>query len=155
LFAYFKRMNCTHLLADTPQYLRDKQIIKYSSFGSSSKGVAATAAVNNYANGLIRDWLLKPITNIVKQDGEDVEVTVPNLSFIRNRALLEELSNYDAIRNFDRVRALGILMLYREEKVILYGGKIDESSDRKSTISALANDDYFTRNYDNRVKARL
>lgn len=154
-FAYFKRMNCTHLLADTPQYLRDKQIIKYSSFGSSSKGVAATAAVNNYANGLIRDWLLKPVTSITTKDGEIEEVTVPNLSYIRNRALLDELANFDAVRNFDRVRALGILMLYREEKVILYGGKIDESSDKKSTISGLANDDYFTRNYDNRVKAKL
>ena len=154
-FAYFKRMNCTHLLADTPQYLRDKQIIKYSSFGSSSKGVAATAAVNNYANGLIRDWLLKPVTSIITKDGEIEEITVPNLSYIRNRALLEELSNFDAVRNFDRVRSLGILMLYREEKIILYGGNIDDRNDQKKGASTLANDDYFTRNYDNKIKAKV
>ena len=34
-FAYFSKMNSIHLLADTPEYLRDKQLVKYSSFGSN------------------------------------------------------------------------------------------------------------------------
>ena len=42
-YSYMERMHSTYLLADTPQYLRDKQIIKYSGFGSSAKGVSATA----------------------------------------------------------------------------------------------------------------
>ena len=69
IFAYFSKMNCTHLLADTPEFLRDKQLIKYSSFGSNAKGVNASAAINAYANNLIRDWLMKPVTIIQNIDG--------------------------------------------------------------------------------------
>jgi hypothetical protein len=63
-FSYFSKMNCTHLLADTPEYLRDKQIIKYTSFGNNAKGVRATAAINNYADSLIKEWLIKPVVTI-------------------------------------------------------------------------------------------
>lgn len=147
IFAYFRKMQCTHLLADTPEYLRDKQMIKYSSFGSNAKGVNATAAINNYANGLIRDWLLKPVTTVVVEDGEEKEVTISNLYFIRGRALLEELIAFDPVRNFDRVRALGMLMIYREEKVILYGSKLNAEDAEKEDKSYLGYDDYFERNY--------
>ena len=147
LFAYFQKMQCTHLLADTPEYLRDKQMIKYSSFGSNAKGVNATAAINNFANGLIRDWLLKPVSTIVEEDGEEKEVLVSNLYFIRGRALLEELIAFDPVRNFDRIRALGILMIYREEKIILYGGRLNAEDAEKVDKSYLGNDDYFSRNY--------
>lgn len=147
IFAYFQKMQCTHLLADTPEYLRDKQMIKYSSFGSNAKGVNATAAINNYANGLIRDWLLKPVVTVVVEDGEEKEVVVPNLYFLRGRALLEELIAFDPVRNFDRIRALGMLMLYREEKVILYGSRLNADDAEKTDKSYLGNDDYFSRNY--------
>lgn len=147
IFAYFQKMQCTHLLADTPEYLRDKQMIKYSSFGSNAKGVNATAAINNYANGLIRDWLLKPVTTIVVEDGEEKEVVISNLYFIRGRALLEELIAFDPIRNFDRIRALGMLMIYREEKVILYGSRLNAEDAEKADKSYLGYDDYFERNY--------
>ena len=146
-FAYFQKMQCTHLLADTPEYLRDKQMIKYSSFGSNAKGVNATAAINNYANGLIRDWLLKPVVTVVVEDGEEKEVVVPNLYFLRGRALLEELIAFDPVRNFDRIRALGMLMLYREEKVILYGSRLNADDAERTDKSYLGNDDYFSRNY--------
>lgn len=105
----------------------------------------------NYTNGLIRDWLLKPVQTIVTEDGEEKEVTVSNLYFIRNRALIEELISFDPVRNFDRVRALGMLMLYREEKIILYGGNLNAESQEKADRSYLGNDDYFSRNYDNRI----
>lgn len=147
IFAYFQKMQCTHLLADTPEYLRDKQMIKYSSFGSNAKGVNATAAINNYANGLIRDWLLKPVTTIVVEDGEEKEVVISNLYFIRGRALLEELIAFDPVRNFDRIRALGMLMIYREEKVILYGSRLNAEDAEKADKSYLGYDDYFERNY--------
>lgn len=147
IFAYFQKMQCTHLLADTPEYLRDKQMIKYSSFGSNAKGVNATAAINNYANGLIRDWLLKPVPTVVVEDGEEKEITVSNLYFLRGRALLEELIAFDPVRNFDRIRALGMLMLYREEKVILYGSRLNEEDSEKADKSYLGYDDYFNRNY--------
>ena len=147
IFAYFQKMQCTHLLADTPEYLRDKQMIKYSSFGSNAKGVNATAAINNYANGLIRDWLLKPVPTIVTEDGEEKEIIVSNLYFLRGRALLEELIAFDPVRNFDRIRALGMLMLYREEKVILYGSRLNADDAENTDKSYLGKDDYFSRNY--------
>lgn len=147
IFAYFQKMQCTHLLADTPEYLRDKQMIKYSNFGSNAKGVNATAAINNYANGLIRDWLLKPVPTIVTEDGEEGEIRVSNLYFLRGKALLEELIAFDPVRNFDRIRALGMLMLYREEKMILYGGRLNAEDAERVDRSYLGNDDYFARNY--------
>ena len=141
-FSYFSKLNCTHLLAETPQYLRDKQLVKYSSFGSSAYGVNASAAINNYANGLIRDWLLKPVTIIQNIDGEDKEITVQNLQFIKNRALLEELIAFNPEINVDRVRALGMVMLYREEKMILYQGNPSKTRDI-TPKDYLGNDPFF------------
>ena len=148
IFAYFSKMSCTHLLADTPEYLRDKQLIKYSSFGSNAKGVNATAAVNMYANNLIRDWLLKPTTIITKKDNEEYEDTVHNLYTIRNRALIEELIAFNPEINVDRIRALGMIMLYREEKMILYNGSITGEKEEIANSNYLGNDPFFKRNYD-------
>lgn len=146
IFAYFSKMNCTHLLADTPEFLRDKQLIKYSSFGSNAKGVNASAAINAYANNLIRDWLMKPVTIIQNVDGEDVEVTVYNLNFLRNRALIEELIAFNPEINVDRIRALGMVMLYREEKMVLYQGSPSRDSEEVPK-DYLGNDKFFTENY--------
>lgn len=151
IFSYFSKLSCTHLLADTPEYLRDKQLVKYSSFGSGAKGVNASAAINNYANGLIRDWLLKPISTIVEENGEEKEITMPNLFTLRNRALIQELIAYSSSINVDRIRALGMLMLYREEKIILYNGDLSKDRFEKASSSDLSNDNFFTRNYDNRA----
>lgn len=147
IYAYFSKLNCTHLLADTPEYLRDKQMVKYSSFGSNSKGVNASAAINNYANGLLRDWLLKPVPMIIEENGEVRETTIPNLYRIKNRALLEELINYTPELNVDRIRSLGMAMLYREEKMILYQGNPSADREEKADASYLGNDPFFSRNY--------
>lgn len=147
LYGYFSKMNCTHLLADTPEYLRDKQMIKYSSFGSNAKGINASAAINNYANSLIRDWLLQPVPTIIKEDGEDKEVNIPRLYSLRNRALLEELISYTPELNVDRIRALGMVMLYRQEKVILYRDNLNAKSQEEASSSYLGNDSFFQRNY--------
>lgn len=146
IFAYFSKMNCTHLLADTPEFLRDKQLVKYSSFGSNAKGVNASAAINAYANNLIRDWLMKPVTVIQNVDGEDVEVTVYNLNSLRNRALIEELIAFNPEINVDRIRALGMVMLYREEKMVLYQGNPSRDSEEVPK-DYLGNDKFFTENY--------
>lgn len=146
IFAYFSKMNCTHLLADTPEFLRDKQLIKYSSFGSNAKGVNASAAINAYANNLIRDWLMKPVTIIQNVDGEDVEVTIYNLNFLRNRALIEELIAFNPEINVDRIRALGMVMLYREDKMVLYQGNPSRDSEEVPK-DYLGNDKFFTENY--------
>lgn len=149
VYSYFSRMNCLYLLADTPEYLKDKDIIKNIGVGNNSKGVKATKPVNDYANRLIRDWLLKPVTIQSGEDGE--ETTVFNLTRIRNRALIKELMLYNPDINVDRIRALGLLMLYREQFMVMYNG--DPSSSKNVVESDyLGNDDYFTRNYDNRLR---
>lgn len=150
IYSYFAKMSCLHLLADTPEYLRDKQLVKYSSFGSNAKGVNASAAINLYANERIKDWLLKPIPTITQEDGEDKQVMIPNLYRIRNRALLQELIAFAPEINVDRVRSLGMVMLYREEKMILYNGNISQDKFDKADANDLSNDDFFKRNYDYR-----
>ena len=148
-FAYFSKMNCVHLLADTPEYLKQRQLVKTVGYGNTAKGVAATTPIKNFGFELIKDWLLKPVTRIVHQDGEDVEVTVPNLKFIRNRALLKELILFNPDINVDRVMSLVQLMIYRQEKMVLYGG--DPQRTKEPPSDYLGNDDFFKNNYDNRV----
>ena len=148
IFAYFSRMNCLHLLAETPQYLKDQRIIREIGYGNKAMGINATAAVNAYADRLTRDWLIKPV-QIVQQNGnEEYTVTVPNLHFLRSRALIQELIQYNPYNNFDRIRALGMVMLYREEKIILYQG--DMQKIKKENINYAGNDEFFTINYDDR-----
>lgn len=147
IYAYFSRMQCTHLLADTPEYLRDKQMIKYSAFGSNAKGINASAAINNYANNLIRDWLLQPVPTVIKEGGEEKETNIPRLYSLRNRALIEELISYTPELNVDRIRALGMVMLYRQEKIILYRDNLNAKSQEEASSSYLGNDSFFQRNY--------
>ena len=149
LFAYMKAKNATHLLAETPEYLRDRQLIKYSNFGSSNYGINASAPINNYANGLIKDWLNKSVpTTIKKEDGSESVQSIPNLFFIRSRALLEELIQFSPEINVDRVRALGMVMLYRQEWLIKSGGDLQNlSSNNDTDKDDPADDDFFTRNY--------
>lgn len=147
LYAYFARLNCTHLLADTPEYLRDKQMVKYSAFGSNAKGVNASAPINNYANGLLKDWLLKPVPVIVREGDEEKETTIPNLYRLKNRALIEELINFTPEINVDRIRAMGMVMLYREEKMILYQGNPSADREEKASADYLGNDPFFSNNY--------
>lgn len=139
-YAYFSSRRCLHYLADTPEYLRDKQIVKYQGFGNTSKGVAASAPVNNYANGLIREWLIKPVTIVVNEDGQEVEKVVSNMAFVRNRALLQELISYNPDGNFDRIRALGMVMLYRGEFIDKYEGDLS----RTRREEEVKEDEYFT-----------
>ena len=145
-FAYFSRMSSLHLLADTPEYLKNKQLIKFTGYGNTSKGVNATAPIKNFGFMLIRDWLLKPVTVTKKEGDEVVEYTVPNLHFLKNRALIKELMLYNPAINVDRIMSLVQLMLYREEKMILYQG--DPSSSNKTDDSNyLGNDPFFKQNY--------
>ena len=78
-------------------------------------------------------------------------ITVPNLSFLRNRALIEELIAFAPEINVDRVRALGMVMLYREEKLIIYQGNLSAEAREKNSARYLGNDDFFNRNYDSRI----
>ena len=147
LFAYFSRMNSLYLLTDNLEFLKDKDMIKGYTFGNKQKGTMATQPINNYARTLIRNWLLKPVNVVKTIDGEEQEVTIPNLMLIRNRALLEELAMWNPDGNFDRVSSLGMLMLLREDKIILYDGNLSKAKD-DTPKNYLGNDSFFTKNYD-------
>lgn len=150
IFSYFSMRNCTYMLADTPEYLRDKQLITSIGYGNKSKGVRATTPIIKAGFRMIRDWLLKPVTHIEHDaDENEIEVTVPNLYNIRCRALIKELIQWNQYGNFDRVMALVQLMLYREEKMILYQGDMKNS---EGSASGMEKDDYFEKNYPGKKK---
>ena len=87
-------------------YLKNKQLIKSIGYGNTSKGVNATLPIKNFGFTLIRDWLLKPVTITREENGSIIEYTVPNLHFIRNRALLKELILFNPDINVDRIMSL-------------------------------------------------
>ena len=150
IFSYFSQRNCTHLLADTPDYLKDRQLVSSIGFGNKSKGVRATVPIIKAGFRMIRDWLLKPITKIEKDaEGNDIEVTLPNLYNIRNRALIKELIQWNPYGNYDRIMALVQLMLYREEKMVLYQGDV-KSAEQFS--SGMENDKFWDKNYPGKRK---
>lgn len=152
-YSYMEKMHSTYLLADTPQYLRDKQIIKYSGFGSSAKGVSATASVNNFANRLIKDWFNKlvPIERTDENGNKEI-IQTPSLYLLKTRALIEEAIQFNPEINVDRIRALGMVMLYREEYIILYGNNLNRESREKVRKDDPSNDPFFQRNYDFRFR---
>ena len=147
LFSYFSRHNSVYLLTDTLEFLKDKQMIKDVGYGNKAKGTKALEAVNNYAKNRLRSWLLKPTVIIQEVDGEDQEVTIPSLFQLRSRALIKELINYNQQGNFDRISAMGMLMLLREDRMITYQGDVSREKQEKASASYLGNDPFFERNY--------
>lgn len=147
LFSYFSRNNCTYLLTDQLEFLRDKQMIKEIGYGNKAKGTNATLAINSYGRNLLRAWLLRPTVVIQEVDGEPAEVTIPALFTLRSRALIKELINYNSEGNFDRISSMGMLMLLREDKMITYQGNISREKQEKASKNYLGNDPFFNRNY--------
>ena len=146
LFSYFSKTNSLYLLTDTLEFLKDKDMVKGALYGNKTKGTVATQPVNSYARRCIRDWLLKPIeVTKIGDNGETVE-TIPLLFKICNKALLQELSLWNADGNFDRVSALGMLMLVREDVLRLLGETKPESN-VFDDANYLGNDNFFDKNY--------
>lgn len=146
LFAYFSRMNCLYLLTDTLEFLKDKDMVKGGQIGNKLKGTQATEGVNNYARTLIRNWLIKERTKVIYEDGEERTVTVYNLFNVENLALLMELSQWNPDGNFDRVSAMGMLMLLREDRLITYNGDL-QGSKKSYRRDYNDEDSFFTKNY--------
>lgn len=146
LFTYFSKMHCLYYLTDTLEFLKDKDEPIGSITTNKTKGTNASLPVNNHARRNIRDWLLKPITVIETIDGEEQEVTKPLLTTIKNIALLQELSLWNPDGNYDRVSALGMLMLLREDMLRLYGPE-GVNTETQNDEDDLANDEFFTRNF--------
>lgn len=146
LFSYFSKTNSLYLLTDTLEFLKDKDMVKGALYGNKTKGTVATQPVNSYARRCIRDWLLKPIeVTKIGDNGETVE-TIPLLFKICNKALLQELSLWNADGNFDRVSSLGMLMLVREDVLRLLGETKPESN-VFDDANYLGNDNFFDKNY--------
>ena len=150
-FAYFSKMNCLWKLEDTPEYLRQRQMIKNVGYGNTAKGVSVIPAVKNHGFTLIRDWLLKPVTILspTGPNNEEIEIQVPNLHFVKNRALLKELSLFNPDINVDRIMSLVQLMIFREQKMIIYQGDVKRDTSKIEKNYA-GNDEFFTRNFDAR-----
>ena len=145
MYAYFAKNHATWMLADCPEYLRDKQLVKYSMFGSATKGITVNAPLISYSNDLIRDWLNKTYTVEVKDEKGEIHIEqIPQLYKIRNRALLQELISYGPEVNTDRIRALAQVMFYREQFIIMYGGAPEDESNLHKDA---AHDDFFDRDW--------
>ena len=146
LFSHFSTRNSLYLLTDVLDFLKEKQMMK-DGIGNKSKGTNASPAINAYARSRLRSWLLSPVPVIQTIDGESKEVMVPRLFTVRNRALLKELINYNSEGNFDRISAMGMLMLLREDKMIKYQGNVGRDRQENAENSYDGEDPFFKRNY--------
>lgn len=153
LFTYFSNHHCTHLLCDTPDILRDVELVKSSMYGNKSKGTNSGKQVNAYARRLIRDWLLMPVKQTkveLDEHGDEIEkiTTVKNLQRLRGIALIKELIMWNPDINADRVSALGMLMIIRENNMKYLPGE-GTSIGKKARKNYLGNDPFFTSNFAN------
>lgn len=151
LFSHFSTRNSLYLLTDVLDFLKEKQMMK-DGYGNKSKGTNASPAINAYARSRLRSWLLAPVPIMQTIDGEEKEVMVPRLFTVRNRALLKELINYNSEGNFDRISAMGMLMLLREDRMIRYQGDASKEKQERANNSYDGNDPFFKRNYDFRFR---
>ena len=151
MFSHFQAKKCLWMLADCPDWIKSKGLIKYDLFGSNKKGVSVNGPLISTGIELINDWLKKTIPVTVKDErGESHIEDVPIVYGIRNRALLEELVSYGPGKNTDRVSALFQVMFYREQFTILYG----ENGSGIDDEPELTDDPFFNKDWD-RYQARL
>lgn len=119
----------------------------------NSKGTNSGKQVNAYARRLIRDWLLMPVKQTkveLDEHGDEVEkiTTVKNLQRLRGIALIKELIMWNPDINADRVSALGMLMIIRENNMKYLPGE-GISIGKKARKNYLGNDPFFTSNFAN------
>lgn len=146
LYGYFQKMNCLNMLEETPPYLKEKDLVKTLGFGNTAYGVRTTVPIINHGERLIEAWLLAPVKTVDKNGNA---VTLCNINFIKNLALLKELVMYNRLNNFDRVMALVMLMIFREAKMIMYHGDIKQETRPKGSEAA---HDKFFQQYDRKFK---
>lgn len=149
LFSHFSKFNSLHLLADTLEFLREKDPQRQR-IGNATKGTPSSVPIKNMGRRMIRDFLLKPYDDIKIEvvDGVETEVktTERSLKKIRFRALLQELATYNTDGNFDRHDALLMLMLIREDKLRLLGDDSWENRYERDK-DYLGDDPFFNSNY--------
>lgn len=118
IYPYFTNKHCDYLLADQPDKIIT-EIFKDSRV-QRRKGCHMTKQIRAYGEGLILEWLL-----------EEYEPDHPNVERVYSEPLIEELIENDGVRNVDRVIALCMVMLYREE---LYQVKVAKSKEQNKQV---------------------
>ena len=118
IYPYFTNKHCDYLLADQPDKVIS-EIFKDSKV-QRRKGCHMTNSIRAYGEGLILEWLM-----------DEHEEGHPNIERIYSEALLEELIENDGVRNVDRVIALCMVMLYREE---LYQVKVRAAKEENKQV---------------------
>ena len=121
IFPYFTHKHCDYLLVDQPDIIND--IVQQSKV-QRKKGIHMVTAIKDWAEGRLRDWLI-----------EDRGEGKLNLHTILSEPLLEELINYNDTGNFDRVIAMMMVMIYKEE---LHNIKVKEKTSESKKARFMA-----------------
>lgn len=143
LYAYFSNKNQLSYLADNPTILKDMDYAKATpAYGNKAKGTNSGTKINAWGRRLQADWMLSK--------AKDDEALL-NLHKIRSIGYLKEAINWNPDGNFDRVSAMGMLMILREDyhKYILH--LKEEGSQVRGSVHA--DDPFFTQNWDARHKS--
>ena len=147
LFSYFSNHNALYLLADSPDILRDMEIVKSNLYGNRSKGTRTTKEVIKLGKTLQRQWMLSQyeLETYDDETGEAETVMVPNLRRIRSIGYIKECLAWNPDINTDRVSAMDMVMILREDRA-----KMIDKYDEKSNVSKIAsfdNDPYLDQNW--------
>ena len=118
IYPYFTNKHCDYLLADQPDKIIT-EVFKDSKV-QRRKGCHMTKAIREYGEGLILEWLM-----------DEYEPGHPNVERVYSEALIEELIENDGIKNVDRVIALCMVMIYREE---LYQIKVSAAKEQNKQV---------------------
>lgn len=157
LYAYFSHHNITYLLVDTPDILKDMDMVKGNLYGNKAKGTNANNIINGWGRRLQADWMNSEAYQVVSLYEEALEepeereerLNGPkfnNLHKIRSFGYLQETIQWNEDGNFDRVSAMGMCMILREDYRKYKYNLSSETSSNKSE-----EDPFFTKNWDNRV----
>lgn len=142
LFSHFSNKNVTYLLTDTLQYLRDMEIVKGPTYGNKSKGTRTNVETNKLGKTLQRQWMLDQIES---EDEEGNKIFSPKLTKIRSIGYIEECIAWNPDGNFDRVSAMDMVMLLREDvktRVDSY-----KEGDKPENYRGFDNDDMIDENW--------
>lgn len=118
IYPYFTNKHCDYLLADQPDKIIS-EVFKDSKV-QRRKGCHMTKQIRAYGEGLILEWLL-----------DEFEEGHPNVERVYSEPLIEELIENDGVRNVDRVIALCMVMIYREE---LYQVKVSSAKEQNKQV---------------------
>lgn len=118
LFSYFDQKNALYLLADNPKILKDMDMMKPSYYGNKAKGTHSGKMINRWGRRLQADWLLDQAYFQSVEEGKEKDPNEGklNLQTIRSIGYLKELIAWNIEINADRVSAMGMLMILKEDR---------------------------------------